>query len=119
MKWGHYYEELPKDQLLFWVMQCILRPYNSPLDRWVKEIFVRAGGFGGDPGWYMEHRLLSDGTDAYQIWADPDISGIEPAEVTYSQDAVRQALKKSLIAFAEAYPERSNEVAEVLRRYCQ
>lgn len=117
MKWGHYYEEHPNDQLLVWVMQCILRPYNVPLDRWLKEILVHAGGLGGDPGWSMEHLSLSDGTDAYQVWADPDISGIEPAESTYNTDTVHQALRKSLIAFGEAYPERSKEIEDVIRRY--
>ena len=52
-----------------------------------------------------------------QVWADPDISGIEPAEATYNADAVHNALRKSLIAFGDAYPERSDEVKDVLRRY--
>ncbi len=117
MKWGHYYEAYPQDQLLLWVLQCILRPYNVPLDRWLREILEPGGGLGGDPGWTMEHISLSDGTDAYQVWADPDISGIVPAESTYYADAVHQALKKSLIAFGEAYPVRSKEVEDLLQRY--
>lgn len=117
MKWGHYYEECPQDQLLLWVMQCILRPYNVPLDRWIKKILTHAGGFGGDPGWSMEHMSLSDGTEAYLVWADPDISGIEPAEATYDADAVYKVLRKSLIAFGEAYPERSKEVENMMRLY--
>jgi hypothetical protein len=50
MKWGHYYEAYPHDQLLFWVLQCVLRPYNVPLDRWLKKIITHAGGLSGDPG---------------------------------------------------------------------
>lgn len=117
MKWGHYYEAHPEDQLLLWVLQCVLRPYNVPLERWLKEILVPNGGLGGDPGWSMDHILSHDGADAYQIWADPDISGIEPCEATYNSDVVHHALRKSLIAFGEAYPERSMEVEDVLRRY--
>ena len=117
MKWGHYYEEDEREQLLLWVLQCILRPYNVPLDRWLKQILAHAGGLGGDPGWSMEHISSSDGRGAYQVWADPDISGIEPAEATYNADAVHNALRKSLIAFGDAYPERSDEVKDVLRRY--
>jgi hypothetical protein len=117
MKWGHYYEACPQDQLLLWVLQCILRPYNVPLDRWLKEILAQAGSLGGDPGWSMEHISSNDGTDAFQVWADPDISGIEPAEATYNANAVHQALKKSLIAFGDAYPARSQEVQDILRRY--
>lgn len=117
MKWGHYYEECPGDRLLFWVLQCILRPYNIPLDRWLKEILAQAGGLGGDPGWSLEHISSSDGKEAYRVWADPDISGIEPAEAIYTAEAVHEALRKSLIAFAEAYPRRSNEVEDILRRY--
>ena len=117
MKWGHHYEECPHDQLLVWVLQCILRPYNVPLDRWLKEILTHAGGLSGDPGWSMEHISSSDGLDTYQVWADPDISGIEPAEATYDANAVRLVLRKSLIAFSEAYPERILEVEDVLRRY--
>ena len=117
MKWGHYYEAYPHDQLLFWVLQCVLHPYNVPLDRWLKKIITHAGGLSGDPGWSMERISSNDGTHAYQVWADPDISGIEPAEATYNADTVRQALRKSLVAFSEAFPERSSEVEDVLRRY--
>jgi hypothetical protein len=117
MKWGHYYEERSHDQLLVWVLQCVLRPYNTPLDRWLQKIITDDGGFGGDPGWSMEHILLDGGMDAYRVWADPDISGIEPAEATYDATTVYQVLQKSLIAFGEAYPERSKEVQEVLGRY--
>jgi hypothetical protein len=117
MKWGHYYEECPHNQHLFWVLECILRPYNVPLDRWLKQILVHTGALGGDPGWSMEHISSSDGTDAYHVWADPDISGIEPAEAIYNADAVHQALRKSLIAFGDVYPDRKKEVDDVLRRY--
>lgn len=35
----------------------MLRPYNLPLDRWLKEILEEASGLGGDPGWSMEYLL--------------------------------------------------------------
>ena len=117
MKWGHHYEARPENRLLFWVFECILRPYNAPLDRWLKEIFLNAGGIGGDPGWSMDCVSLKNGTEAYQVWADPDISGIEPSEVIYSSDTVHQALRQSLIAFSEEYPERNQEVQMVLKKY--
>jgi hypothetical protein len=117
MKWGHYYEAFPSDQLLFWVLQCVFRPYNVPLDRWLEKILSHTGGMGGDPGWSMEHVISLDGKNEYLVWADPDISGIEPAEAIYNAEIVHQALRKSLIAFGEAYPERSKEVRDVIDRY--
>lgn len=117
MKWGHYYEAETHDQLLFWVLQCVLRPYNLPLDCWLKEILEEASGLGGDPGWSMEYLSSNTGAGAYQIWADPDISGIKPAEAIYSADVVRHALRESLLAFGDAYPERLIETQQVLRRY--
>jgi hypothetical protein len=45
------------------------------------------------------------------------MSGIEPSEVIYSAEEVRQALRESLIAFADAYPEKEAEVQAVLRKY--
>ena len=45
------------------------------------------------------------------------MSGIEPSEVIYSAEEVRQALRESLIAFAEAYPEKEAEVQAVFRKY--
>ncbi len=117
MKWGHYYEASSHEQLLYWVLQCVLRPYNLPLDRWLKHALSGHDGFGGDPGWSMEHMRAQDGSDWYRVWADPDTSGIEPAEEIYSADVVHRALRDSLLAFGEMYPERKNEVQEVLQRY--
>jgi hypothetical protein len=117
MKWGNYYEAETHDQLLFLVLQCVLRPYNFPLDRWLKEILEEASGIGGDPGWSMEYLSSNTEVGAYQIWVDPDISEINQAEAIYSADVVRHALKESLLAFGDAYPERLIETQQVLRRY--
>ena len=117
MKWGHSYEADIAHQLLFWVLQCVFRPYNAPLDCWLKHILVNGGGLGGDPGWEMEHLLSDSGPGDYRVWGDPDMSGIEPAEAIYSAEVVYRAIRESLIAFAEAYPEKLNEVHEVLDRY--
>ena len=117
MKWGHHYEKPANMQLLFWVLQCVLRPHLTPLDRWLKHALTKPGGIGGDPGWSMERLPAENGGDSFLVWGEPEMSGIEPAERIYTSDLIYKALRESLLAFAEAYPDREEEVRKVLHRY--
>ena len=116
MKWGHTYEIKKAERLLYLVLSWIVAQ-SSPLDNWLKVILTVNGGMGADPGWEMEHIPSDDKSGAYRVWADPEMSGIETHEAIYSADVVHRALRESLLAFGEVFPERMNEVQEVLARH--
>lgn len=116
MKWGHAYDIGGSEKLLYTVLSWIIAQ-SSPVDKLLNEILASDGGIGGDPGWEIEHIHSSDGTASFQVWADPNISGIEPSVAIYSADNVRRALRESLVAFGEADPTRTSEVKSAIRRY--
>lgn len=116
MKWAHIDEVDSSERLLYWVLMFVLAPYfNDPIDHWLKKILAPGGGFGGDPGWEMEHIL--DGNGHFFVWADPEISGIEPSGATYDTETVRRAVHETLQALSRAKPEKAEEVREVIRQY--
>jgi hypothetical protein len=116
MKWGQSYEIKGPERLLHQVLAWVISQ-STPLDYWLKDILKSGGGLGGDPGWEMEHIPSGIGAGSYRVWADPEISGLEPSETIYSSEEVNQALRESLLAFAQTYPEKENEVKEMLDHY--
>jgi hypothetical protein len=116
MKWGHTYEFSGSEKLLYTVLSWILAQ-SFPIDKWLNKILTNSGGLGGDPGWEIEHISREGGSGDFRVWADPEITGIEPDELIYSADEVYQAVKESLVAFGQAYPERNGEISEAIRRY--
>ena len=116
MKWGHAYEVEGSNRLLYQVLSWIISQ-SFPVDNWLDKILVENGSLGGDPGWEIEHLHTENISDGFRIWADPEISGIEPNENYYPTADVYHALKESLIAFSEAYPDRSKEIEQTLKRY--
>jgi len=118
MKWGHLEEIEPQKKLLYWVLIYVLPTYDDrPIDRWLKDILIDGGGLSGDPGWEIEHISSESGCGVYRVWADPDMSGIEPAEAIYSIEVVRHAVWESLLALSETYPNKAKEVQEIICRY--
>lgn len=118
MKWGHIDEVEVTEKLLYWVLMFVLAPYfDDPIDHWLMNILIPEGGLGGDPGWEMEHIPEADGAGSYRVWADPDMSGIEPAEAIYSAEIVYKAVQESLLALGEAHPEKADEVKEIIIHY--
>lgn len=117
MKWGRIDEISSEKKLLYWVLMFVLAPYfDDPIDHWLK-IILTSGGMGGDPGWKMEHILDQHGEGNYRVWADPDISGIDPSEASYSIETVRSAVLDSLRALSNANPDKRDEVIEIIERY--
>jgi len=116
MKWGHAYEIIGPDKLLYTVLSWILAQ-SSPIDKGLNKILAVDGGLGGDPGWEMEHIAKGNGPGEFRVWADPEVAGIEPGEQVYRADDVYLALKESLVAFGHAHPERKVEVSEAIQRY--
>lgn len=118
MKWGCIDEIEPAKKLLYWVLMFVLAPYfEDPIDHWLKDILVHGGSLGGDPGWEMEHIPDHDGDGAYRVWADQNVSGIEPAAALYGTETVRYAIYESLLALSIAFPDKADEVKEVIQRY--
>lgn len=118
MKWAHFDTVDASERLLYWVLMYVLSPYFDDLiDHWLKKILGQDGGVGGDPGWEIER--VSDGTCncRFLVWADPNMSGIDPLAATYSKEAVMHAIRNSLLALVETQPEREHEVKETLKRY--
>jgi len=99
MKWGHLDEVEESEKLLYWVLMYVLAPYfDDPIDHWLKDILLNPRGLGGDPGWEM--KFISEGKGSYCVWADPEVSGIEPSEVIFDSDVVllnAAALRQYLI----------------------
>lgn len=116
MKWGRI--DGASEKLLYWVRMFVLAPYfDDPLDHWLKDILVNSGGLGGDPGWEMEHIPDRQGVGVYRVWADPNMSGIEPAEAIYSTEIVRHAVRESLLYLGDAFPNKIEEIKKVIRHY--
>jgi hypothetical protein len=116
MKWGHTYEIVGPERLLYQVIAWVIWQ-SSPIDKYLKHILINGGGFGGDPGWEIEHIPESTGHGHYRVWADSQMSGIQPDEMSYDLVTVHRAIKQSLLAFGTAYPEKLNEVNEIIKRY--
>jgi hypothetical protein len=118
MKWGQIYDIEDSQKLLYWVLMFVLTPYfDDSIDHWLKDILKSDGGLSGDPGWEIEHFSDENGVDAYRVRADPNISGIEPSEVVYSEDVTRHAIRESLIALGEIFPDRRLEAMQVIQSY--
>jgi hypothetical protein len=119
MSWGKHISQVEEPfHLLYWTLLWVIGPYgNAPIDCFLEKILGPEGGLGGDPGWEIDHLPEQDSEGSYRVWADFDVSGIEPAEKIYSAKIFRQAIRESLIFFGEAYPEKMSEVVEVIKRY--
>jgi hypothetical protein len=119
MSWGRRMHEVAEDgKLLYWVLLWVIAPSeNLPVNFLLNRVFKNPDGIGGDPGWEIEFRHVKEGEGLYYVWADQDISGIEPDEREYSVDYFNEILRNALLEFSEAHPERCSEVYEVIRRY--
>lgn len=117
IKWEHI--NIPsgdKFELLYWALMFAMSP-NRPIDNWIKSFMTEGGAIGGDPGWEIAHVVTDNKSGYYKVWADSEISGIEPDETSYTVEEMRKALNESLLAFAAQYPEKTIEVNEVIKRY--
>jgi len=118
VKWGRFDGIEAEKKLMYWVLLFVLQPYfEEPLDHWLREILTLGCNIGGDPGWAIEHVRSEDGQVKYKIWADYEMSGIEPDEGVFGDELFRPAVRNSLIALAERYPNKSREARETIARY--
>lgn len=72
---------------------------------------------GGDSEWEIDHIPDADHPGVYKVWADADVSGIEPSESIFDAQAFRNALKVTLLAFGDEFSEREEEVRDVIARF--
>ncbi|QXW43023.1 hypothetical protein [Pseudomonas amygdali] len=116
MKWGM----LPGDErdLLFWVLCFVVEYYsNVDLNKFLKAFLTSGNGLAGDPGWEFECLRDTDGNECYCFSADFNFSGIEPVTRCYEAKVVREALKESLLAFADKEPDKADEVVGLIIKY--
>lgn len=116
MKWG----SLPGDSrdLLFWVLWSAVGQYSDfGLDDLLARLLTLRNGLMGDPGWEFGYEENYAGSKLYSFSADKSFSGIVPEYRAYSVDVVRHAIKESLLALAEKYPAKSDEVAQLIVKY--
>ncbi|WP_131931306.1 MULTISPECIES: hypothetical protein [Burkholderia] len=116
MKWGHAHEVEEPERLLYWVLTWVVAQ-SVPLDHWLAAILQPNGGLGGDPGWEIDHIPCTDHPGTYKVWADLDVSGIEPSERIFDAQTFRNALRVTLLAFGDEFPEREKEVRNVIVRF--
>jgi hypothetical protein len=119
MSWGKKLFEVNFDEkLLYWVLLWAIGPSeNLPIDYFIRKFLKKDGGCGGDPDWEIEYRLEKNGRELYYVWANSEISGIEFEEKEYSSETVKKMLRQMLFEFSEAYPERWDEVQEIILKY--
>jgi len=117
MKWGHAHEVEGPEQLLYWVLTWVVAQ-SVPLNHWLVPILQPNGGLGGDPGWEIDHIPGTDDLGKYKVWADPDMSGIEPSERIFDAEEFRNASKMTPLAFGDEFPEKGREVRDVILRFC-
>lgn len=117
MKWGRIDSMESSQRLLYWVLMHVVAPYfDDPLDHWLKHILAPSPGFGGDPGWEVECINDEEG-EHYRVWADPDVSGLNPCVAVYDAGAFRRAARETLLALGASFPEKMAEIEGVLRKY--
>ena len=116
MKWGRAHEVEGPEQLLYWVLTWVVAQ-SVPLDHSLALILPPNGGLGGDPGWEIDHIPGTDDLGKYKVWADPDMSGIELSERIFDAEVFRNALKMTLLAFGDEFPERRGEGRDVIVRF--
>lgn len=114
-------------ELLFYCIRFALYAALPPLDRYLKNILTPAdyrGYCGGDPDWEIDGceddgRALFDesGQRIFRCWALSDISDIEPETAYYTVEEVRYYIRVALDNIAVQYPNRFQEVQEVITRY--
>lgn len=100
------------ERVLWWVLM-----QSRPLVRWIDDFLKEGGSLWADPGFRIDYVSATHATGHYHVWADSEMSGIESDEATYTIGEVRQMLKKSLLLFAQEYPERAIEVKEVMNKF--
>ena len=112
--------------LLWYCLGFAMYAGMSPIDKYIKNILDegRGGYCGGDPGWEIdafddEGNVLLDesGRRVFRVWADPDISKIEPDTEYYLFDEVKEYVRQALVCMRERMPESRVEVARILNRY--
>ena len=114
-----YVDEVdPTERLLYWVLMFALYPFFSESSHFVlNRILSKEGAVRGSPGWEIDFIEDDCGDNVYLVWADPQCSGIEPAEQHFSVENVRVAVRESLLYMGRGFPDKTNELSKALIDY--
>lgn len=79
-------------------------------------LFIRCERLSGDPGWEFEYEQGAC-PGHYVFSADQNMSGIFPNSRVYSVQAVKEAMKESMLAIGNKYPERAGDLKKLICKY--
>jgi len=117
MKWADIPSSNDPSALLVWaLMFAIENPSNSTAKN-ILEMFVVGGEIGGDPGWEISHYINDYGSEIFEVWVDPRVSGLEQSNHYYDATFVRKITGEVLDAFIRANPNKCSELKR-LRDQC-
>ena len=95
-----------------------LYPFFSESSHFVlNRILSKEGAVRGSPGWEIDFIEDECGDNVYLVWADPQCSGIEPAEQHFSVENVRVAVRESLLYMGRGFPDKTSEISKALIDY--
>lgn len=118
MKWAKLDGIAPDGYLLYKILMWVIAPHsNRPVDHFLKRILGSENGFGGDPGWEIEHLEDAVVGNGFRVWADKEISCLDEEERIYDSETFYKAVRETLEAYSIAHPSHRQEIAEIIRHY--
>ncbi len=113
MRWAHVLSKNDPSALLVWaLMFAIEDPYHSIAEN-ILDMFEVGGEIGGDPGWEINHYLNDYGSEIFEVWVDPRVSGINKPSQFYDALHVRKITREVLEAFIQANPDKYSELKQL------
>jgi hypothetical protein len=125
MNWGYSYQVNGEKGLLYWALEGLLddshQYKNNPFaaDARIKEMMQIGNGIGGHLYWIIKRiKVNNDSPSYFKVSSDPDYHTTDIAtEATFSESEFKQALNETLLAYAEAYPDKTTEVFDMIRQF--
>ncbi|TWC70935.1 hypothetical protein FBY10_104337 [Pseudomonas sp. SJZ103] len=115
MKWGELSGN--SEDLLYWILWFAIGAFSEgDLEGLLQRMFIRCEGLSGDPGWEFEYE--PDACSGHYVFsADQNMSGIFPSSRVYSVQVVKEAMKESMLALVNKYPERAGDLQKLICKY--
>ncbi len=119
MSWSRLFEQSDKsERLLYWVFALIITPsVNLTLDYHFDHLFPPSQGLIGDLGWDINIRTDPGGQISYEVCDTEGYTEDPGTSIKYTEKFFRNALRKILEEAAHEFPERTQEVANVLQKW--
>jgi hypothetical protein len=123
MNWGHSHEVRGEKGLLYYILESLVS--NSlelssiaPIDRHLKHVINGSGFFNSDVCWEIDRIQTFGEPNRYHISSDQNYhDGDLPDKAIFNEKEFKQALKETLLAYAEAYPEKVTDAFDLIRQF--